>query len=102
MIALLQVVPTVIDSVATNPEVAVSIPAWITVLLSAIIVVLGFLGIRIPVLLKQLNTKIDIVTVETKQLVDSVGMAVSDGKVTNEELQTVIKEAKDIIKAIKN
>lgn len=70
-----------------------NLSSWLPTILTAVIVILGMIGISIK--LKNAST-------ELSHLFAAISSAMSDSKITPEELQLIIDEAKQVVQVMKD
>lgn len=97
---MLNTFQVVSDSIASGVSAPGSeINPWIPIVATGVITVLGFLGYK--GIVGKIEQKVIEVSKEFQELAHAIVVITSDGKVTPEEVEQVIKEAKDVIKSIK-
>jgi len=92
------VAPIVPAIPVVDPEAVTNAPEWISTALTIVIGLLGLLGLGGA----YLSSKIDTLKKEIIELFTVISVSIKDGKVTPEEVNSIIKEAKDVVKSIKS
>lgn len=80
-----------------DPEVVTHAPEWISMILNVILGLLGLIGFGGI----WIASRIEAVKKEMSELFAAVIVSLGDGKISPEEVDSIIKEAKDVYRSVK-